>query len=248
MSDSDTSARDTLWFRLGYALEKTRHGDPAERLRGLARRRLDAERARRADRKDEAPSAESPGTDVARSNGRGGGMDEALEALIAAGAGTLVGRILGLWKPRREAGMGGLIRGAAAGAAAALLRKLVHPLLHGEVRAPELDDALAETLMAGAARGLLYASIVEPRLPGPSLARGALFGAVEYAVSPWGGLTGILGNHAPHHRVPVLAGLFEEYEGEDDTLVDHLAFAVALSLLYGGDDGREVEVVEVVDR
>ena len=60
--------------------------------------------------------------------------EDALDALITAGAGALVGKLVGLVPPRRTPGMVGLLRGGAAGAGAALLRELVDPLLHGEKR------------------------------------------------------------------------------------------------------------------
>jgi hypothetical protein len=87
--------------------------------------------------------------------------------------------------------------------------------------------------MAGAARGLLYAAVLEPRLPGTATLRGLLYGSLEFAVSPWGGLTSLLGERAPHRRIPMLRGLFDDYALGDDSYLDHLAFGVALALLYG---------------
>jgi len=127
----------------------------------------------------------------------------------------------------------GLLRAGAAGAGAALLREMVDPLLHGEKRLAPLGPESAEAALAGAARGLLYGSVLEPRLPGPRALRGVLYGTLEYAVSPWGGLTSLLGERAPHRRIPLLQGLFEDYALGDDTYFDHLAFGVALALLYG---------------
>ena len=83
------------------------------------------------------------------------------------------------------------------------------------------------------ARGLLYGALVEPRLPGPALVRGTLYGTLEYLVSPWGGLTALAGPGAPHRRIPLLASLFDDYQRSDDSFADHLVFGVALALLYG---------------
>jgi hypothetical protein len=60
-----------------------------------------------------------------------------------------------------------------------------------------------------------------------------LYGSVEYAVSPWGGLTQVLGDSAPHRRLPLLSGLFDAPQAGDESYLDHLLFGVALALFYG---------------
>jgi hypothetical protein len=160
---------------------------------------------------------------------------DALDTVIAAGSAALLSRILQLREPDRRTGVTDLLRAGAAGAGASLLHELVAPLLHGELRAPELDGDLGEALLAGAARGLVYASLVEPRLPGPALARGLVFGTAEYLASPWGGLTKLAGRSAPHRRIPLFSGLFEGSDEKEDRVLDHLAFAVALAALYRHD-------------
>jgi hypothetical protein len=79
--------------------------------------------------------------------------------------------------------------------------------------------------------------VLEPRLPGSPLLRGAIYGSIEYAVSPWGGLTAVLGDRAPHRRIPFLAALFEQDSLGDGSYLDHLTFGVALALLYGTESG-----------
>jgi len=225
----------SIWFRIGYALESARR-EPARapggggRLRGLRERRDDGNGVT-AD-KDDAGGASRQRRDGARPPS----VEEALDALIAAGTGTLAGRVVGLLPSRRRPGLLALLRAGAAGAGAALLRELVSPLLHGDVRLPELaGPRMAESLLAGAARGLVYGSVVEPRLPGPAAARGVLYGSLEYAVSPWGGVAGLLGDHSPLRRVPLLTGLFEDYAPGYDGYVDHLVFGLALAVLYGSE-------------
>jgi hypothetical protein len=215
-------AHHSIWFRVGYALERARRDASPGKLRSLALRKGSPR-----GRPNDGPLR------LARP-GRAAADDErtTLDALLTAGAGTLAGRLLGLWRPRHRTGFLSLVKAGAAGAAAALLRELLAPLLHDEVPGPRLDEALADALLAGAARGLVYAAVVEPRLPGPALARGLAFGSVEYLASPWGGLSALLGREAPHRRFPLVSGLFEGYAPEEDTLMDHVAFAVALSLLY----------------
>lgn len=231
------SREESLWYRIGYALERARMDPVPDRLRSLAER----------SERNPAPRSKSDPSErknVSRENGRPahGSGSTAFDALIAAGAGTLAGRLLGLWPAKRSPGVLGLVKGGAAGAAAALVRELVSPLLEGEPELPAAGRELGDTLLAGAARGLVYASLVEPRLPGPPLLRGTVYGTAEFAVSPWGGVTGLVGKRAPHRKLPLLSGLFEGYDPEDDSYIDHLTFAVALALLYGAADLGEEDL------
>jgi hypothetical protein len=225
------SETPSIWFRIGYALERARQEPLVGRLRGLEERR----NGRRAAPKDREGSDGRQRDAVEHPVAREG----ALDALIAAGAGAIAGKFVGLVPARRRPGVFGLVRAGAAGAGAALLRELLDPLLRGEPRLSRLGPEVAEALFAGAARGLLYASVLEPRLPGPATVRGVLYGSLEYVVSPWGGLTSLLGDRAPHRRIPLLEGLFEDYALGDDGYVDHLTFGVALALLYGSASSDE---------
>ncbi len=106
--------------------------------------------------------------------------------------------------------------------------------------APETDSDPLAPVLAGAARGLVYASVVEPRLPGPPLLRGAAYGGLEFAASPWGGLEGLLDTLPPHRRVPFLAALLDARDN-DPTLSGHLLFGIILATLYGrGPSGRGI--------
>jgi hypothetical protein len=219
------SESPSIWYRIGYALERARQEPLAGRLRGLEERRNGGT----APKDREAPGGrqrdeEHPPT-----------REDALDALIAAGAGALAGKVVGLVPARRSPGVFGLVRAGAAGAGAALLREMLDPLLRGELRVPRPGPEVADALLAGAARGLLYASVIEPRLPGPKAVRGVLYASLEYAVSPFGGLGSLLGDRAPHRRIPLVEGLFEDYALGEDSYLDHLAFGVALALLYGSE-------------
>jgi hypothetical protein len=156
-----------------------------------------------------------------------------MQALLSAGAGALAAKLLGIIPSRGKPGVMGLVRAGAAGAGAALLRELLNPVLRGEPRIAGLSPRSGDALLAGAARGLLYAAMLEPRLPGPIPVQGILYGSLEYAVSPWGGLTGVLGERAPHRRIPLLNGLFTDDRLGEDSYLDHLLFGVALALFYG---------------
>lgn len=234
-----------LWYRIGYALETARGApraaaDAVGEGRRAARSRLESARegGRSALQKmgralpggqtdeERAPKAEK---------GEGDG-DGGLDLLFSVGAGTVVSRLLGVWPGRGSPGISRLLRAAAAGAGAAVLRELLHPLLRGEARLPEWREDLGERMAAGAARGLLYGSVAEPRIPGPPLLRGLTYGTAEYLLSPYGGLKGVVGKHAPHRRIPLLAPVVDELEAGEETFFDHLAYGIALGLLYGEDD------------
>lgn len=151
---------------------------------------------------------------------------------MAAGVTLVVDRALAAWSGRSAPGFVRLLRAAAAGAAAALLVDLVRPLLHDDDGLPELDRDTVGHLLAGIGEGLVYGGVVEPRVPGPALLKGALYGSVEYAVHPLGGLSGILGSHAPQRKVPFLGAVFDELDGSDRAYLEHLVFGIALALLY----------------
>jgi hypothetical protein len=223
------SESPSIWYRIGYALERARMEPLAGRLRGLEERRRNGGAAP----KDRGASGGSQRAEGERVHPR----ENALDALIAAGAGAIAGKVVGLVPAHRSPGVLALLRAGAAGAGAALLRELLDPLIRGELRLSRPGPELGDALLAGAARGLLYASVLEPRLPGSAAVRGVLYGSLEYAVSPFGGLTTLVGDRAPHRRIPLLQGLFEDYALGEDSYLDHLAFGVALALLYGSDSG-----------
>ena len=114
---------------------------------------------------------------------------------------------------------------------AAFLAELVRPALTGKKAETPLEEELTDILLAGAGRGLLYAALVEPRIPGPALLQGTAYGGLEYALSPWGGLSELAGSSAPQAKIPALSILLKD-RGADEQLVEHVAFGVALALLY----------------
>ena len=141
--------------------------------------------------------------------------------------------------------MAGLLRAGVSGAAAALLVELVRPLLHGEARLPVLDEGTKDRLLAGAGQGLVYGAVVEPRLPGPALLKGAAYGSVEYAVDPFGGLYRLLGPHAPLRRIPGVGAFLDDLDPHDRAYLEHVTFGIALSLLYeSGSSPRSSGITE----
>ena len=226
--------KKSLWYKVGFALERARQAPASGRKAG--EKALASLRERKKPIADERPrkiqNPESWPT-----------ADE----LLASGAAALAGRVLDSWRPQGGTGVGSLVRAGVAGAAAALLVEMLRPLLEGRVEAPTLDRELADRLLVGAGQGLVYGAVVEPRVPGPAVVKGALYGSAEYAVDPMGGLSHLLGGHAPQGRLPVVGHLLEELDAHDRAYVEHVVFGMALALLYGSSpssSGIRVEIEE----
>lgn len=220
------ASEQSLWYRIGYALERAKHANPTagKKLKGLAER-SPVERKR-----PDGPVSER------------GGLSS--DDLVTAGLVLAAGKLLDAWRPRRRTGLSTLLRAAVAGAGAALLLDLLRPLLGGRPAVGGLDAETGERVLAGAGQGLLYGAVVEPRIPGPALLKGALFGSAEYAADPAGGLSHVLGAHAPQRRLPLVRDLFEGLEAHERTYLEHLTFGIALALLYGSSPSSNGIVLE----
>jgi len=157
-------------------------------------------------------------------------VEKALALAAVTGGGALVTAALRVWRPRHRPGPISLVRAGAAGAGAAVVRMLFRYVAGMEQSGEDADPL--RPILAGTARGLVYASVVEPRLPGPSVLRGATYGVLEYVSAPWGGLEGLLDTIPPHRRVPFLAALLDARD-DDPSLGGHLLFGVVLASLYG---------------
>lgn len=200
----------SIWYQLGHALERARQTAPAPR---------DVVTTGDDDEPDEA--LQIPRPDIPSS-----------EDLMTAGIALVVDKALEGWTGRRQPGLTLLLRAAAAGAAAALLTDLVRPLLRADAELPGMDPDTAGRILAGLGQGLVYGGIVEPRVPGPALFKGALYGSLEYAVHPMGGLTGVLGPHTPQRKIPFVGDLLDGLDGADRAYLEHLVFGIALALIY----------------
>jgi len=219
------SSEKSIWYRLGFALERSRSHSAASRLAGLAERG-----------KGIASPAADRATRTARTSRgtRGGRASRApVEDVLASGATALVSRLLGMWRPARRPGPFRLIRAGAAGAAAALLVDVVRPMLGGSAHLAAPDGDAAERAIAGAGQGLLYGAVIEPRIPGSALTKGVLYGSTEYLVDPVGGLRHLLGPHVSVGRIPLLRHLLEDVRPHERPYLEHVTFAVALAVLYG---------------
>jgi hypothetical protein len=228
-------SEESFWYRVGYAIERGRRPSaPREwkRLAGLA------ERASRvyADRGSDSSSVDAANGAAGTRHAPAGAEGFALEQLVSVGIAALAGRLLDVWQPRRRAGFKRLAWAGASGAAAALLVEAVRPFLRGEPEYSPFDRETGDRILVGLGQGLLYGAVIEPRMPGPSVLKGALFGSAEYAADAAGGLVRILGAHAPQRRLPFVGRMLEEIDSHDRVYLEHLAFGVALAILYGSSE------------
>ena len=206
-----------LWYQLGYALERARREPTGDRIRDLGRKLAAFRR-------------EDQGSTPSRKNGDQARDDESVDWLVATVSGGVVAAALKGWRPRAQPGVALVARAAAAGAAAAVVLELGRELLRDERRWDV--EALTDRLLSGAARGIVFGAVAEPRLPGPPLLRGAVWGTAEFLLTPLGGLGRLLGRHTPYGRIPVVRTVLGA-ESESEGFVDHLVFGIALSLLAG---------------
>jgi len=207
---------EDFWYNVGYALEQVkrkaeaargRANGPGPRLAGLA------ERLRDATRSDDVPWLD--------------------ERLVATAATAVLGQVLSVWRPRRATGVFSILRAGVAGAGAALVIEVARPLLTGGRALPELGRDTLDRLLMGLGDGLVYGAVVEPRLPGPAVLKGALFGAAEYAVTPMGGLARLFGSATPQGRIPVVGNLLDDLEPQERLLLEHVVAGIAMAILYG---------------
>lgn len=198
----------SIWYYLGHAYERARLGSGGEGTVGP--------RAERPERGEGAKQIAWPEADE----------------LFSAATWLVLDRVVGVGDRGRRPGISGLVKAGAAGAAAALLIDLIRPLLLGDPKLAILDAKTPDRLLAGVGQGLVYGALVEPRVPGSALLKGALYGSVEYATDQMGGLSALLGSHAPQGRLPGVGALLEGLDPHDRAFLEHLVFGIALALLY----------------
>lgn len=248
---------ESPWFRFGHAFERTVQSlsSPGSKISSLRDRRENGTTRKRNRRMegDDGRSAWHDGRAEVHSFGENLAerVKQALEhlpidedelakivdALFAAGAGTLMSRLLERVAKGGSRSVNGLVKAGVAGAAAALLVQALRPLLERDGEKVELDAELAYALMEGAGRGLIYGTLLHRRIPGPSVMRGAIYGGAEYLVGPWGGISQILHPLTPQSTLPLVGTLLEPGDASESTLVEHLVFGSTLGMLYGlGED------------
>jgi hypothetical protein len=210
--------RESFWYRVGYAFEKSRTEQRQVVREPTRPHRLRLERSR------PRASEELP-----------------LDTLLVATAAAAVASLL---RPRSEK-YGGrstdLMRAGTAGVGAAFLRALIHPWTGGGEDESTLAGSLVDDLLEGAGQGLIYGALVEPRVHGSPVIRGLLFGILEYLVAPLGGMGRVLRAVSPQRRIPVVKELLSGEQRVTRSLADQVVFGLVLALLYGSSpDRREI--------
>ena len=216
----------SIWYQLGYALESARHGASSAR---------EARSAKKTPRARKGRSARNGRGEAANPERRP--VSSTVDQLIATGTGILGDRLFSMVVGQRP-GTLRLTRAALAGAGAALALSLFRNGKNGTREGEGSQPDPTAELLTGAARGMLYGAVLEPRLPGSPLLRGATFGLMEYVTSPFGGLDGILGASSPNRTMPIVAALLGPSaagaRSGTESITHHVLFGVALGLLYGG--------------
>lgn len=205
------SSKKSVWYRLGYALGQAREAPSkgSRKLAGLKERAsLPAEKG------EHSPTALD--------------FDEILTAAGVALAARMLDR-----RAKRGGGVLSMIRAAAAGAGAGLLVELVRPLLSGQADVGSLDEDTPDRLLAGAVQGLVYGTLLEPWIPGPSTLKGVVYGSAEYAATGMGGIGKMVGGHSSLGRIPGVGPLLADLDPHERAYVEHVVFGVALAVLYG---------------
>jgi len=169
----------------------------------------------------------------------GDGVLSPLGGAASAAAGSAIASGVQRWVRRRRPTLQRLVRGAAAGAGAAGILTAARVLLRDGEPGPSkgVSTEVVDELLAGAGRGILYAAVLDPFLPGPPAVRGALVGIGDYLLAPWGGLFSRLSTLSPVAKLPVVGVLLEMGDAEDDPFLAFLLFGLALGILTGDPEG-----------
>jgi hypothetical protein len=217
---------DSVWYDLGRALGYVASAWTGKTTRGAGARSGSHGGVHRG----VGPSADD-----------GPELGDAAVAAIASTVASMAWSAFRSWRGKDGITAGALLRGAAAGAGAAGVVFALSRLSRNgrisvgldEAGAADLIDDLIDHLLAGAGRGLVYAAVLDPLLPGPPIVRGALAGTADYLALPLGGLFTRLQAFSPIRRVPVISALLDAGETEDDSYLTFLGYGLVLGLLYG---------------
>lgn len=208
---------ESLWYRLGWALEEVMASLPP---------RLGGGRSPSNAKESKAAPGEVGGVS--------GAPASPIPGLLLSVGSTLFTSALGRWVGRRSFPLGFLARGAlaGAGAAAAVLALKILSNRREAGRAETLEE-VGDELLAGAGRGVLYAALLNPYLPGPPILRGALAGSADYLATPIGGLFSSIQHLSPIRKLPIVSVLLETGDAEEDPYLTFLLHGTILGLLYG---------------
>ena len=179
-------------------------------------------------------AAADDSADVADGNGAGSGDGDLLvDSVLGAVAGWTVKKLL---RPRSVSWPRVVVAGIGATVLSDMVGRALGPPSEERDRAYEEDpDALLVRIAAGIALAAGYAAILYPRLPGSPLTRGAIFGAMDIAAAPHGGLVRVA-TDTPGLKFPLkdLAVPIDQRVGP----LANLTFGLAVGVLYrpGSDD------------
>ena len=207
-------SKQSFWFHIGYTLEQLRSisTETAEKVR--------ISEDTTSDRTQNAPE------DIRAT------WSSLLEGIPTT---DILGAISTLMKHRKPSHMttlGNLAKAGASGALSALIASFLNPKTR-ESTDLALDRETRDRLLSGIRRGLLYSAISEPKVPGPIVLKGALYGTIEYAAKPVGGLSQLISTHKSPYPFSALENLLEGLESHDHSYMEHVVFGVLLALLYG---------------
>lgn len=198
---------------------------------------------------DASPDPSSAGTDRG-AEGAGSGAAQAASGPVdpAEDNGLLVNAVLGataawvikkLLRPRSVSWPRVVVAGIGATVLSDLVGLALEPGRAERDRVYESDpDAVLIRLAAGVALTAGYAALLYPRLPGPPLARGLAFGAMEIAAAPHGGLVRVA-TDTPGLKFPLKDLAVPVVDGAGP--LSNLAFGLALGALYRPEADRDEE-------
>jgi hypothetical protein len=157
--------------------------------------------------------------------------DAIVDSIAMTAAAAVLARVL---RPKPVSWPRVIVAGVAASAFADFVGRVTEaePAPDREPHAEDSEELLAR-FGAGIGIAAGYAALLYPRLPGPGLLRGLLFGALEVAAAPRGGLVR-LATDTPGLKFPLqtLASPIDEDAGP----LSHLAFGLGLGLFYRASD------------
>lgn len=180
-----------------------------------------------------------PGSDGTGGAGSTGDGELFVDAVIGSVTAWLVAKLL---RPRSVSWPRVVVGGIGATLLSDLVGRALEPPSEERDEAYSDDpDALLVRFGAGLAMAAGYAALLYPRLPGSPLTRGLIFGGMELAAAPHGGLVRVA-TDTPGLKFPLkdLAVPIDEDAGP----LARVAFGVGLGLLYRPDFGDDDEVLE----
>lgn len=225
--NGERSTFATLFHALGYTLEELGPLLPGKGGAAAAAPDLAGD----APGAGEMPTAVPPRAVQEEEVDEGPLLDEVGTVAAVAAGSWLLAKLL---RPRAVSWPRAILAGAVGTALYDLTHLVERRLLNGAAEYTDvLEEAPSDTLVryaSGLSTAVAYAAIIHPRLPGPPLARGLLFGAFDAATLTSGGAFALVKRIAPGVRLPL------EWAGShlagSGSAAAHVAFGLGLGLVY----------------